>query len=308
MTYEKLKKYKNKKLPSTSDKDKLKDITKHDKTKYQKNGTKENIEVKKTDVEKTDVEKTDVEKSKHNIFNNTHSVPGIFDYYLAYNSFKDNAIFWLTLFTCTIIISHYSKNSCYISGICTLFITMYMGWEIHRFIHANNLTNIYKTIDDPFINYIRNKCPILNYCVLTFTWYSDFHDVIHHDSTINKEWKNLLIEFIENIFAEGGVLIMLTLITNFSISLYNRNFSLNKGVLLLWALLYATVHNINYNISPSKQHILHHKEPQTNYGIDLIDIIFNTKCDKDSYEVNNVAAINIIIISAFIVYFRIFLD
>jgi hypothetical protein len=77
---------------------------------------------------------------------------------------------------------------------------------------------------------------------------------------------------------------------------------------MLWALFYATVHNINYNITHPIEHKNHHIDPQTNYGIDIVDIILNTKYNTTnsskpiSIEDHNHAAINIILITIYLIW------
>jgi len=55
--------------------------------------------------------------------------------------------------------------------------------------------------------------------------------------------------------------------------------------------MYATIHNINYVVSPSATHILHHVDKTTNYGIDIWDIVFGTKYDGD-YSIDKLENIN----------------
>ena len=53
-----------------------------------------------------------------------------------------------------------------------------------------------------------------------------------------------------------------------------------------------------YNLVPCKEHINHHKNPDTNYGIEIYDILFNTKNKNDvSVENYNHYSINLIIIT-----------
>ena len=66
---------------------------------------------------------------------------------------------------------------------------------------------------------------------------------------------------------------------------------LNLYVITLWGLMYATIHNINYAIHPPATHMLHHIDKTTNYGIDIWDIIFNTKYGAD-YSADKIENIN----------------
>jgi sterol desaturase/sphingolipid hydroxylase (fatty acid hydroxylase superfamily) len=66
---------------------------------------------------------------------------------------------------------------------------------------------------------------------------------------------------------------------------------LNLYVITLWGLMYATIHNINYAIRPPATHMCHHIDKTTNYGIDIWDIIFNSKYGDD-YSVDKIENIN----------------
>jgi sterol desaturase/sphingolipid hydroxylase (fatty acid hydroxylase superfamily) len=74
-------------------------------------------------------------------------------------------------------------------------------------------------------------------------------------------------------------------------------------VLLLWAFMYATVHNINYVFIKPTTHKDHHVNNHTNYGLDVVDILLNTKYDYNDIEVHNHVAINLILITYVICYF-----
>ena len=120
----------------------------------------------------------------------------------------------------------------------------------------------------------------------------DFHDMTHHNSDINKKPINIIYEFINNIAMQGGIL---------SIVIYASQYYSFPGI-MLWALMYATVHNINYLIIPPKTHQNHHKNKHSSYGIDIWDVLFNTKNDPDEIEVYNHMSINLILITLGIVY------
>ena len=74
-------------------------------------------------------------------------------------------------------------------------------------------------------------------------------------------------------------------------------------VILLWALMYATAHNINYLFLKPTVHRDHHLHEDTNYGLDIADIIFDTKYDLTDIEDYNHISINLIVITAIMVYF-----
>jgi len=222
-------------------------------------------------------------------------------------SIKLNYIFWITALISVIIISFYTNNnetiiSKVVSGIITLILSMYFGYTIHSFSHTQDACMFYNN------KYAKTR-PKLNKAINKFLTYTfDFHDKIHHDSSVNKQPLNIIIEFIQNFIFEGGLLLLLfTTLIDFKMSFNSYNFKFNNAIIFLWALWYSTMHNINYNLSPPTQHTNHHKEYNTNFGIDTLDIIFDTKYDIENIEIFNHGAINIIIITFFILYFKILL-
>ena len=76
-------------------------------------------------------------------------------------------------------------------------------------------------------------------------------------------------------------------------------------MIVLWGILYTTVHNINYNIVPSSVHIKHHLDKNTNYGIDIWDIIFQTKYNNDPTDIENINhyTINLFICTACVILY-----
>ena len=166
-----------------------------------------------------------------------------------------------------------------------------MGWYIHYLSHAYDLLMIYENSSGSIINYIKSN-DRLDTIFRTIIYYStDFHDKIHHDTSVNKESFNLFWEFFQNFLMEGGLLIIIAYYYNIKVNIGNHIFKFNKAVLLLWGMLYASVHNINYIILGCDQHVNHHINPKTNYGIDILDILFDTKYDLENIEDLNHAAL-----------------
>lgn len=205
-------------------------------------------------------------------------------------SVKQNYIFYLTM-----IISLYAFTKCthnksnYLLALFSIcFITLY-GYVVHMVSHHMNtkISELYKTYDNIFT---RNK--YLNWLAIKIIDFGEFHAKTHHDSDINKTKQNIALEFINNIVTQGGIVI----IVKYFLDL------IDNRVILLWALFYATVHNINYNIEPPLTHREHHINDKTNYGIDIWDIIIGSKYDWDTIETHNHTAINIILITAVIVF------
>ena len=205
-------------------------------------------------------------------------------------SVKQNYIFYLTMllslyaFTkCT-----YNKSNYFLALFSICFITLY-GYFVHMVSHYMNtkISELYKTYDNIFT---RNK--YLNWLAIKIIDFGEFHAKTHHDSDINKTKQNIALEFINNIVSQGGLLI----IVKYFLDL------IDNRVILLWALFYATVHNMNYNIVSPLTHKQHHMNDKTNYGIDIWDIIVGTKYEWDTIETHNHTAINIILITAVIVF------
>lgn len=227
---------------------------------------------------------------------------------VLWESIKQNWIFWVTALICVFILTFFnSKNDSYINSLITFLIAMLLGWYIHYLSHAYDLLCIYKSADNRIINYIKSNKK-MNRIMETIIYYScDFHDKIHHDTSINKKPLNWFMEFFQNLLMEGGGLILFAQWCNFSINIKDFKFKLNKAVLLLWGLLYASVHNINYILLGCDQHTKHHIDPKTNYGIDTLDILFDTKYDINNIENINHGAINMIVITLIIWYFKIYM-
>ena len=121
----------------------------------------------------------------------------------------------------------------------------------------------------------------------------DFHDKIHHDTEINRRPINIFYEFAMNVYTQGVCLIVLVETIRL----------LDYKVIILWSFLYATVHNINYMYLQPSTHRDHHIDSFTNYGIDTLDIFFETKYDINDIEDFNHAAINLLIITCVILCF-----
>ena len=105
-------------------------------------------------------------------------------------------------------------------------------------------------------------------------------------------------------------------IIKLKILLFSSYFIPNNIIIIFWGLIYATVHIINYNIIESKEHISHHNRDLSknkaynkennkvyNYGIDILDILFDTKYENDnSVENINHYAYNCIILLVIIIF------
>ena len=208
-------------------------------------------------------------------------------------SIKLNKWFYFSLFVCFSIFKFQdfillSKSSTYTGFVFSFLFILILGHLVHRLSHNINFTQVYdnhkKNNMNPYIDSIlSNVCTFL-----------DFHRTTHHNSDINKKTINIFYEFINNFLTQGGILI---------IFIWFCNRYIDMRVVLLWALMYATAHNINYMIIKPTVHRDHHLHDDTNYGLDIADIIFDTKFDIHDVEDHNHISINLIVITLIIILF-----
>jgi len=126
--------------------------------------------------------------------------------------------------------------------------------------------------------------------------------LLHHDPNYNDSAITFLIEAVIDFFVFGGfVLIFLGL-------LFERLFGFrvfNYYIILLWALFYLSYHLINYHVTKPDAHKQHHiDEGTSNFGPEWMDIIFDTKTDKSVFENLNSGIINLVVITAVILYLK----
>jgi hypothetical protein len=207
-----------------------------------------------------------------------------------YQSMYLNYPFYLTLLVCVLLIAYYSESNFFWAIFTIVFISA-AGYFSHYISHHINAQELFHRLDEEgFIPQI----PYIKPFILFFCKMLDFHDEIHHDTSINKELHNVATEFALNFYVQAGAFIVLFYIAK----------QMNLYVITLWGLMYATIHNINYYLFPSNTHVLHHVDKTTNYGIDIWDIIFRTKFEGDmsneKLENINHYAINTIILTAII--------
>jgi len=132
--------------------------------------------------------------------------------------------------------------------------------------------------------------PFFKYILRKLVFLADFHDIIHHDSNINKKPINLVIEGLQNIYTQGLFLMLINFV------FFNN--ILNNYIILMWGLTYTTLHLINFNIYVSKNHEKHHENPQINFELYLFDILFNTiDEDVDYVEDMNILSVNVTLIT-----------
>jgi hypothetical protein len=252
--------------------DNLREIVNHEKKSYKKVKNKKNKKITKYD------------DSNENASLHEDKLKFAFK-----ESIKKNKWFYLTLFICFYMFKQSSpNNTSYILLVVSYIFILIFGHIVHRISHNINFTNIYNKHKK------RNIHPRIDGYLMNFCRFMDFHSITHHDTTVNKEPANLFYEFINNVITQGGIIIIFVKLVNYFIDF---------RVVMLWALMYATTHNINYVFLKPSTHRDHHIDDNTNFGIDIADIIFDTKYDLDDIETHNHVSINLFIITLIIIYF-----
>jgi hypothetical protein len=210
---------------------------------------------------------------------------------------KKNWIFYSVVFLACVAFTKYDTKEedsiftklFYLSKLMTTFnICMMCGHSIHWFSHNISTMDYLDSCDNLLT---RNKC--LNYIARFMCNVMDFHSVTHHDSSINKQFKNVVLEILNNFLIQSVFAVW-----------FIQNV-LNFKMVMVWGILYATLHNINYYFIKPSIHKDHHTKPTTNYGIDITDILFNTKYDWNDIENYNHYSINIIITTLLFIYFKV---
>ena len=117
--------------------------------------------------------------------------------------------------------------------------------------------------------------------------------IIHH---FHHETDNLL-SFYSGMFLEIFLMeIFITLQYFFNINV------INCWIVLFFILMYTSIHNYNYSIlKVNNVHKLHHIDVKTNYGPDILDVIFKTKHPSENKVENINHSIINIIVSAIVV-------
>lgn len=199
---------------------------------------------------------------------------------------KNNYLFYLSLLIGIYFICK-KDNSSFIVGILNLIIISMLGYYVHYRAHTLNVTEFYESSNNYFT---RNK--YLDFISRLTCYFLDFHENIHHDSSINKKPVYVLIEFIMNFITQGGYIFIF----------YYLFKIVNLKVAFLWGMLYSSIHLFNYEFVKPETHILHHKNKLTNLGLDIWDVLFNTKYEYDNYKTENInhAFINVGVLSCFL--------
>ena len=196
-----------------------------------------------------------------------------------------NYPFYIISIICIYLLSRKPSNKrSFINMLVSFIFIAFIGYIIHIASHHFIFTNIYN--DYPVIC---KNIPILDNCIRYLTWFLDFHHITHHNSDVNKEFKNQVLEAINNFVMQGA----------FSGFLY---YMVDWRMFLFWGILYASCHIINYTYLEPSVHRDHHIDIHSNYGIDIFDILMGTKYDWNDIENYNHYSINIIIITIITYY------
>ena len=199
---------------------------------------------------------------------------------------KINYIFYIGVI---IILYFLSKklNTTFLTLIYSFIFAGITGYFVHVFSHKFSFEDMYSEEFKNYYNIVDGS--MFDIISKDFIYISDFHRKIHHNTDENKKYKNLLIEFIENFTTQGLIPIFVIFLSKF----------VNYWIFILWGLTYATIHIFNYNIYPCKIHEQHHINSNSNLGIDLYDILFNSKFNNEIENINHYL-FNYLIIGLFI--------
>ena len=107
-----------------------------------------------------------------------------------------------------------------------------------------------------------------------------FHKV-HHNDDINHTFLGRTLEWIVNFLQIGGLLLIplnRLLENKTGIRLFN------EYIIVFYSLVYTTHHMINYHLLEVDTHIRHHKNVNTNYGPDYMDVLLGTKQHNSTFE------------------------
>ena len=178
-------------------------------------------------------------------------------------SVKTNIYFYIVLII-TMVIYCRHKNKPFIFSIGSFGLMTFLGYLAHMVSHQINMNYIYNKFENKNL-FMTNKYS--KKLIKIACDFMDFHDIIHHDTKINKQPLNIFYEVVTNFLIQGG----------FVYAVYIASRYVEPEMFLLWAFMYTTIHHINYPLIGSKEHQQHHENKFINYGLDIWDVIFNTK-------------------------------
>ena len=130
----------------------------------------------------------------------------------------------------------------------------------------------------------------LAHSTIPLKWFHAFH---HHEPD-DKKWYDDVIETFVNIFGSGGIIV---LVANLIVERMFGVKILDNHIILYNALLYTSTHMFNYHYYDVQTHVSHHLDPTTNFGPDIMDIIFGSKQEGGEIENMDNSIINVIILA-----------
>ena len=244
---------------------------------------------------------------------------------LFIKSLTKNCLFWCIYLIALIILSvkyGFEKNISQkiIAGLLTAIISMYGAWYVHYLSHTHDFRKIFNSIKNKIDYSSKNKfvnaiISAINNIIYFICDAYDFHSKIHHNPHLNKLWYNKVVEFLENFIIISVPYVFIANTYNIGLNISSTTLYLNKPILILWGLIYTTIHNVNYSIINPQTHKEHHlkdlryayndsDEQVTNYGPDTIDIICNTKYKSNIIEDFNHGSINVIILTVILIFIK----
>jgi hypothetical protein len=181
-----------------------------------------------------------------------------------------------------------------LSGVATAVVAPYVGYLTHLVSHRIEFGRYVRKI-----TWVATPFDTLLHWV---TVYLDFHRKVHHDDTIGKRWMWKIVEAMHNVQCVALNLIV--------INVFVLRRILNNDVIVLWGLLYATMHAINFSMYRYYTHENHHANTMTNYEPYVFDILHGTayECDDERQlmrvdNLNN-GAINVVFLTALIIFVK----
>ena len=107
-----------------------------------------------------------------------------------------------------------------------------------------------------------------------------FHKV-HHNDRVNHTFLGRALEWVVNFLQIGGLLLIPL---NRFLEKKTGVKLLNDYIIVFYSLVYTTHHMINYHVLNVDTHVRHHKNSDTNYGPDYMDVLMGTKQHNSTFE------------------------
>lgn len=211
-------------------------------------------------------------------------------------SLKQNVYFYIILLGCLYSFTKCNENKNKTNLVTMLFSIVFVsvyGYIIHLLSHHPKFSDYKVRKAYEKLNNIFTRNKYFDLTIRKIITFGEYHDSTHHDTSVNKTPKNIFFEFWNNAITQGLILFVARYLFNL----------VDSKTIILWSFFYASVHNINYLFVKPATHMEHHDNKRSNYGLDIWDIIFETKHNWETIETHNHAAINLVVLTAIICYF-----